>query len=127
MSDTVHGATGTIGDRIFGKKNDDGTRTPGIIDELLYGDASGETRRGVRVSADGTKEYKGLFGKIKRGVDSFSELMFGKEGEDDANDSKKKRDFVLSELNKAAPDMLIGAAGVTALNAGFGLLTGMAL
>lgn len=127
MSDTVHGATGSIGDRIFGKKNDDGTRTPGIIDELLYGDASGETRRGVRVKEDGTREYKGLFGKIKQGVDSFSELMFGKEGEDDVNDSKKKRDFVLSELNKAAPDMLIGAASVTALNAGFGLLTGMAL
>lgn len=127
VSDNVRGATGTIGDRIFGKKNEDGTRTPGIIDEFLYGDASGETRRGVRVKADGTTEYRGLFGKIKQGIDSFSELMFGKEDEDDVNGSRKKRDFILSELNKAAPDMLIGAAGITALNAGFGLLTGMAL
>lgn len=109
---------------------------PSIIDTFLYGDFSDTKRKGVKYVRDrgsngrfsgGHYEYQGFIGRVKKAQDSFMDMMFGPDADGNDHDSKKKAKFVADELNKAAPDMIIGAGAMTAINAGMGLLTGLAL
>lgn len=97
----------------------------GSINRILYGDYANSSRKGVGTAAwavdeagnvvpgSGEKQYGGIIGKFRKGFDSFNEYMFGPEGE--RTDSKKKFSKVTRELNKAFPDMAIGAgAGILA-------------
>lgn len=99
---------------VTGKVSGDGRGTPGIIDRFLYGDYS-DTKR------------KGFMGKLNQAGDQLTQMLFGPDADGNDYDSRKKAKFVVDELNKAAPDMIIGAGAMTALNAGMGLLTGLAL
>lgn len=116
-----------------------------IFDRFLYGDEEGKRGKGrvqnldmdiVDYDINGNPiyeyngyrtEYHGFMGKLKQAGDKFSEMLFGPDANGDDHKSKEKAKFVKDELNKAAPDMMIGAGAMTAFNAGMGLLTGFAL
>lgn len=105
------------------------------VNRLLYGDYANSSRKGVGEQSwiagpDGLekgsgKQYGGVIGRLKQGFDSIQDLLFGPDSDDpdDKNGSGKyaKRRFreVTRELNKAAPDMVIGG--------GVGLLASMFL
>lgn len=101
------------------------TRMTGAIDRLLYGDNAKTNRKGVGSYMDidehgnvvSGRTYGGVIGKLRQGFDNVKEYLFGKEGED--NDSKRKFKLVTDEVNKALPDMTIGA--------GIGLLGSLVL
>lgn len=121
---------------VTGKVSGDGQGTPGIIDRFLYGDYSDTKRKGVKYVKDrgangrfsgGHYEYQGFMGKLNQAGDQLTQILFGPDADGNDYDSRKKAKFVVDELNKAAPDMIIGAGAMTALNAGMGLLTGLAL
>ena len=121
---------------VTGKVSGDGRGTPGIIDRFLYGDYSDTKRKGVKYVRDrgangrfsgGHYEYQGFMGKLNQAGDQLTQMLFGPDADGNDYDSRKKAKFVVDELNKAAPDMIIGAGAMTALNAGMGLLTGLAL
>lgn len=97
-----------------------GDKAEDAIDRLLYGKyASTKGVRRVtnrdekgRFTAGSHKEYDGVIGNIKHGFDSFSTMMFG---EDQNSDSRQKWKTVMGEINKALPEMTIGAgAGLLA-------------
>lgn len=121
---------------VTGKMSGDDQGTPGIIDRFLYGDYSDTKRKGVKYVRDrgangrfsgGHYEYQGFMGKLNQAGDQLTQMLFGPDADGNDHDSRKKAKFVVDELNKAAPDMIIGAGAMTALNAGMGLLTGLAL
>lgn len=114
---------------VTGKVSGDGRGTPGIIDRFLYGNYSDTKRKGVKYVRDrgGHYEYQGFMGKLNQAGDQLTQMLFGPDADGNDYDSRKKAKFVVDELNKAAPDMIIGAGAMTALNAGMGLLTGLAL
>lgn len=97
--------------------------TKNALTELLYGKdakiAENHGKRKVRnrnekgqFSGGSHYEYGGIVGSVRKGFDSFKEMMFGPENED--TDSKQKFKNVTRELHKAFPDMAVGA-GVGAL------------
>lgn len=95
--------------------------TKNALTELLYGkDAATAQDKGKRKVYDQDDkyhyEYGGIIGSVRKGFDSFKEMMFGPE--DEEPDSKKKFKKVTSELHKAFPDMAVGA-GVGALTSLF--------
>ena len=96
--------------------------TKNALIRVLYGDMA--DTKGVKTVSDmylnddgvfvgaSHKEYSGIVGGIKKGFDSFKEMMFGPEDID--TDSKRKFKTVKEELNKAFPDMVVNG-GIGAL------------
>ena len=101
----------------------------GALNRLMYGDkVAGKGRQVTQGYAPGpggsivpteTREYGGVVGLFKKGFDNLGNLLFGDEYETDPeiaaqNDySRKKFKLIKDELNKAMPDMVIGAgAGI---------------
>lgn len=102
-----------------------GRKAESAIDRFLYGDYA--DTKGVNYKYhtymspyDGSEEeviagiegYGGVLGRLKQGFNSFQTMMFG---EDKNSDSRQKWNKVTGEINKALPEMTIGAgAGLLA-------------
>ena len=93
----------------------DGTKTEGagLIDRLLWGEAADSPRKGVKyVHGENGEDYMGYYGiggKIKKATDDFTDMLFGPDANGDDHGSREKFKLVKDEVNKAFPDMVIGA------------------
>lgn len=114
FSDTINRARS----KVRGIKDRTSEDTSDFISNFLWGEAADSKRKGVKYVRDrdtqgrftgGHYEYYGLGGKFKRVEDSFIEMMFGPDANGDDHGSRKKFNMVKEEVNKAFPDMVIGA------------------